>query len=146
MWNEVVDEKHAKQIAELLNKQNKLVVHYDAQKVLQSAENYLYELAESGDVAACLELKRVQWYQFEVDHLTVHSDFLRRGYGQMLLDQAEQKAMAENGRLLQCTIRHDNAASEGLFTKCAFNRVAQFYYPLSGNNVGVWQKVISPAR
>lgn len=141
-----MDQKHAAQIAELLNKQNKLVVHYDAQKVLQSAENYLYEVAESGDVAACLELKRVQWYQFEVDHLTVHSDFLRRGYGQSLLDRAEHKAVTENGRLLQCTIRRDNTASEGLFTKCAFNQVAEFYYPLSGNNVGVWQKVISPAR
>ncbi|GLS34887.1 hypothetical protein GCM10010869_04750 [Mesorhizobium tianshanense] len=141
-----MDEKHAKQIAELLNEHNKLVVHYDAEKVLQSAENYLYEVTESGDVAACLELKRMQWYQFEVDHLTVHDDFLRRGYGQKLLDQAEKKAVTENGRLLQCTIRRDNAASEGLFAKCAFNRVGEFFYPLSGNNVGVWQKVISPAR
>jgi L-amino acid N-acyltransferase YncA len=44
---------------------------------------------------------------------------------------------------VQCTIRDDNAESEGLFNKCGFVQTSTFYYPSSGNNVGVWQKVVS---
>jgi len=43
-----------------------LVIGYDADWVLKSADNYLYELSEGGNIIACAEMKRVQWYQFEV--------------------------------------------------------------------------------
>ncbi len=136
---------HASQIANLLNSQNRLVVRYDADAVLKSSGDYLYDLSESGAVIACLELKRVQWYQFEIDHLTVVPDFLGKGFARRLLQQAEDRATKAGGRVLQCTIREDNERSQALFRKNGFSQVARFHYPMSGNNVGVWQKVISPA-
>lgn len=45
---------------------------------------------------------------------------------------------------MQCTIRENNEESTGLFVKNGFVRTALFLYPDTGNNVGVYQKVISP--
>lgn len=140
-----MDRKHAEQIATLLNSRNQLVIQYDADRVLSSADNYLYKLSDSGEVVACVELKRIQWYQFEVCHLTVSPGVERKGFARELLHLAEGQAKANGGCILQCTIRQDNKRSQDLFAKNGFTEVSRFYYPTSGNNVGVWQKVISPA-
>lgn len=138
--------RHAGQIAELLNQQNQLVVPYTAERILQAAANYLCEFSDEGDVIACAELKKVQWYQFEIDHVTVRPAFEGKGYARRLLERCEQKARETRGRVLQCTIREGNERSQILFEKSGFVRTAGFYYPDTGNNVGIWQKVISPAR
>ena len=138
-----MDRSHAKQIADLLNERNKLVVHYDADRVLTVAENYLYLLSDDSEVNACIELKRVQWYQYEIDHLTVRACREGKGEAFKLLQMAEQRARELGGRILQCTIRHDNGRSQHLFEKSGFLHTVDFYYPVSGNNVGVWQKSIS---
>jgi ribosomal protein S18 acetylase RimI-like enzyme len=133
----------AKQIAELLNSENQLVLPYTEQKILSTAENYLYEENEANEVLCCIECKKVQWYQFEVCHLTVNPKHRKNGYGQKILEKAINHSKANRGRVIQCTIREDNAASIGLFAKNGFNKVSVFYYPDSGNNVGIWQKVVS---
>lgn len=140
-----MNEAQAGEIAHLLNTQNKLVIHYDAERVLEAADNYLCELSEENRVIACVELKRVQWYQFEIDHLTVNPNFAGQGFARKLLERAEAQAIDAGGRLLQCTIRDDNERSQHVFSENGFGQVARFHYPNSGNNVGVWQKVISPA-
>lgn len=66
-----MDNSHAEQIAMLLNAQNQLVVQYTADKVLEHQDNYLVRLDDSGKLIACAELKQVQWYQFELLHVTV---------------------------------------------------------------------------
>ena len=38
-----MNSKIAKQIAELLNQENQLTVNYTTVKILESAENYIYE-------------------------------------------------------------------------------------------------------
>ena len=138
-----MDRKHAAQISQLLNSQNQLVVEYNEDRILQSNDNYLYVLSNSDDVIACVELKRVQWYQFEICHLTVAPEVRRKDYGSRLLKQCEECAKIKRGRVLQCTIRIDNQPSQKLFAKNGFVQVSQFYYPDSGNSVEVWQKVIS---
>ncbi len=136
---------HASQIADLLNSHNELVVRYDADRVLKSADDYLFEQSGIGVAIACLELKRVQWYQFEINHLTVAPEFRGKCLAKKLLRQAEDMATNDGGCLLQCAILEDNKPSQGLFKKIGFSEVVRFHYPKSGNNVGVWQKVISPA-
>lgn len=139
-----MDRSHAQQIADLLNERNKLVTHYDADRILTAAGNYLYLLSDGGEVNACVELKRVQWYQCEIDHLTVRVSREGKGDARKLLQMAEQRARELGGRILQCTVRHDNSRSQRLFEKNGFLHTADFYYPTSGNNVAVWQKSISP--
>ena len=134
---------HAEQIAELLNSQNELVRRYGADLVFKSADDYLYDVSEAGKIIACVELKRVQWYQFEIAHLTVAPAAIRKGFAKGLLRRCEEQAIKQGGRVLQCTIRVGNTPSQTLFEKAGFNQVSQFYYPLSKNDVGVWQKVIS---
>ena len=135
----------AKQIAELLNSENQLVIPYTEQKILGTADNYLYEINEKNEVLCCIECKKIQWYQFEVCHLTVNPNHRNNGLGQKILDKAIKYSKSNNGRVIQCTIREDNNASIGLFSKNDFNKVSVFNYPNSGNNVGIWQKVISVA-
>lgn len=132
----------AKQIADLLNSENQLVVNYTEAKILASSENYVYEETD-GVVKAFIECKKVQWYQFEVCHLTVSTDFRGQGLGEVVINKALKYTKNNGGRIVQCTIRDDNVKSKGLFTKCAFTQTSTFYYPKSGNNVGVWQKVVS---
>jgi ribosomal protein S18 acetylase RimI-like enzyme len=139
-----MDDDHALQIAELLNSQNQLEIEYDAARVLKDAAEYLVDYSGDGRVTCCAQLKKVQWYQAEICHVTTHPDFARQGRGSRLIERAETEARRRNARVLQCTIREGNGASEGLFTKAGFVRGATFRNPQSGNLVTVWTKSLYP--
>jgi ribosomal protein S18 acetylase RimI-like enzyme len=136
----------ADQIAELLNERNKLTVRYTRSSVLEHASNYLCRYAETGEVIACVEVKKAQWYQIEILHLTVAKSHEGRGHAKALLCEAERVARANGARLLQCTIRIDNQASRQLFEGFGFMLVSTFFNQSSGNNVGVFQKILANAR
>ncbi len=137
-----MDPDHASQIAELLNKQNQLAIQYDAQRVLDNAHEYLVDLSEDGRVVCCCQLKRVQWYQAEISHVTTHKDFVRQGRGGRLIAVAEQRGREDGARLLQCTIRTGNGPSEGMFMKAGFQSGPTFGNPQTGNAVTVWSKAL----
>jgi ribosomal protein S18 acetylase RimI-like enzyme len=139
-----MDEKQATQIAELLNGQNQLDGEYDAARVLKDAAEYLVDLSDDGRVACCGQLKKVQWYQAEICHVTTHPDFARQGRGARLIERAETQARKRNARLLQCTIRVGNKPSEGLFEKAGFAKGATFRNPKTKNLVAVWAKSLYP--
>jgi len=54
----------AAKIATLINERNQLDRRYDAARVLKHCTNYEYEL-EGEVVVACVEVKKVQWYQWK---------------------------------------------------------------------------------
>lgn len=138
---------HASQIAALLNARNALTRTYDAASVLSEEEDYILRHSDAaGTVVACVQLKRVQWYQFEVLHLTVAEAHERKGHGGSLLIEVERRARERSARLLQCTIRMDNAPSRALFERNGFVFVSSFYNARSCNNVGVYQKVLVAPR
>jgi len=139
-------DSQADQIAALLNERNELTVQYTRQRVLEHAGNYICRHSESGEVVACVEVKKVQWYQSEILHLTVTESQERKGHAKALLCEAERVARANGARLLQCTIRVDNTASRHLFEGSGFLHVGTFFNQGSGNNVGVFQKVLANAR
>ena len=136
----------ANQIAALLNERNELTVVYDGRRVFDHADDYLCRHSESGDVVACVEVKRVQWYQTEILHLTVAQSEERKGHAKALLCEAEQVARARNARLLQCTIRTDNTKSHSLFEGFGFLRTGTFFNERSKNNVDVFQKVLTTVK
>ncbi len=133
----------ARQIAELLNSENQLVVVYTEKKITDNKNNFIFEANDNDEVLSCVECKKVQWYQFEICHLTVNPKYRRNGHARSILSKAIKYAKANSGRIIQCTIRKDNIASSSLFSDNGFIRTSSFYYPNSGNDVGVWQKVIS---
>ncbi len=133
---------HASQIAELLNKQNQLAIQYDTQRVLDHATEYLVDLSEDGRMVCCCQLKRVQWYQAEISHVTTHEDFVRQGRGARLITVAEQHARQDGTRLLQCTIWAGNVPSGNMFAKAGFERGPTFGNPQTGNGVAVWSKTL----
>lgn len=139
-------EIQAKQIAELLNSRNELTVNYTQERVLGQATNYLCRHSGEGDVIACVEVKKVQWYQTEILHLTVAAAHERKGHAKALLCEAERLARTNGARILQCTIRIGNLGSQGLFEGFGFIHIGTFSNQRSGNNVGIYQKVLSSAR
>jgi L-amino acid N-acyltransferase YncA len=136
--------EQAEQISVLLNTQNQLTRRYSPADVIRDQERYIVILSEENEVAACAELKPVQWYQFELLHLTVNPSFRRRGYAKTLIQEAITKSTSDGARILQSTIRVGNVASEMLFDASGFRQVSLFFNSSSGNVIGVWQKVLTP--
>jgi N-acetylglutamate synthase-like GNAT family acetyltransferase len=141
-----LSQAQAAEIAALLNARNQLTVQYTGKKVLDHADDYLFRLSPAQKVVACVEVKKVQWYQAEVLHLTVAEGEERKGHAKALLSSAETRARERSVRVLQCTIRIGYVESEGLFQAAGFLKVSTFHNEHSGNNVGVYQKVLVRAR
>lgn len=133
-------------IAVLLNERNQLAIVYDAARVLEHADTYRWRTNEDGNVVACVQVKAVQWYQWEISHLSVGEKFLRKGHARALLRTAEAHAIAEKARVLQCTIREGNVESRTLFESSGYKRTGVFNYSDTGNDVAVYQKIAAPAK
>jgi ribosomal protein S18 acetylase RimI-like enzyme len=84
--------------------------------VLAHAEDYVCEIQDDV-VIACVEVKKVQWYQWEICHLSVSEAHERQGLGKQLLRQAEDKAKSSGARIVQCTIRVGNEGRANLPAK-----------------------------
>ena len=134
-------EAEAAQIAKLLNERNQLRRPWTQQTVLADAGNYEYEVHEN-EVVGCVERKKVQWYQWEIRHLSVRADVEGKGVAFAVYRRAEAAAIRGGACVLQCTIRRGNRESERFFRRQGFTEVSTFYYASTGNNVGVWQKVL----
>jgi RimJ/RimL family protein N-acetyltransferase len=64
-----------------------------------------------------------------------------QGLGKRLIRMAEDNALRDGARIVQCTIRVGNEASERAFRRNGYREVGCFFNEGSGNYVGVWQKV-----
>jgi len=137
-----MDQEHAEQIAILLNSRNQLSENYDADAIMERLDDFLYEICDD-KIIACIEVKKVQWYQWEISHLSVSLAFENQGIGRMMIQRAEQRATVGRAKVLQCTIRKGNESSEHTFHSSGFNQVSVFYNPITRNEVTVWQKIIS---
>ncbi len=133
----------AQEIAKLINERNQLARRYKADDILRYASNYEYELRD-GKVVACVERKKVQWYQWEICHLSVPEEWEGRGVAFAVYSRAEEAARAGGACVLQCTIRQGNEKSERFFRRQGFAKVGSFLYDATGNTVGIWQKLIRP--
>lgn len=130
----------AQAIADLINDRNQLTINYTAKKVLDSAENYLCRFDNDGRLVGVVEVKKVQWYQCEIDHLSVQEDAEGKGLGSSLIREAEERIIKLGRRIAQCTIRVGNKDSERLFHKFGYVPGVTFFNAQSGNNVTVYQK------
>lgn len=135
----------ARQIADLLNRRNQLTKNYTEAMILEFAGNYIFR-KNNDVVVACVELKKIQWYQSEICHLTVHEQYERKGHGRALIQKATDVAIAQGARILQCTIRIGNNGSERAFLEAGFVKTCSFHNARSENNVNVYQKSIVITR
>ena len=132
----------ARAIADLINDRNQLTVKYTANKVLDAADNYLCRFGSDAQLLGVVEVRRVQWYQCEIDHLSVRADAEGRGIGASLVREAEQRIIKLGARIAQCTIRVGNTPSEALFRKCGYSASVTFFNARSGNEVSVYQNAL----
>ena len=135
-------EHQAQQIAELINNQNQLVEKYSTADILgYNGETLFY--SDSRDKIVCvLQVRKVQWCQTEIEHLSVHIENRRSGWARRLLAEAEQAAKRMGARVIQCTVRDNNEASTKLFFSAGYKQTNLFLNPESGNKVRVYQKVL----
>ncbi len=143
--NLTLSDDQAAAIAELLNSRNQLTVQYSRQKILKEAADYIFRQSETGEVTGSVQVKKVQWYQVEVLRLTVAEAYEHKGHAIALLCEAERVARTKGARILQCSIRADNAASRNLFEGFGFVNACTFLNQGTGNHVGVFQKVFTNA-
>ena len=136
-----VTEAVAQQIADLINSQNQLTVQYTAARILKH-DDYIVRLNDSGQLLAVVEVKKVQWYQCEIDHLSVDPSAKRAGLGTALVQEAEARARELGARVAQCTIRVGNTGSERLFRKGGYTPTITFVNETNGNQVKVYQKLL----
>lgn len=133
---------NAIEIAELLNKRNQLLTNYTYLDVLSNKESYVF-IKEKDKVIACAETVKVQWYQNEIKHVSVNENFEGEGFGSKILKLAEDKALKNNARVLQCTIRNDNDSSIRLFTRNGYKKVNIFFNRKTQNMIFIFQKILS---
>ena len=138
----IMTKNDAIEIAELLNKRNELSVKYSFEDILSKKENYLF-IKEGEKIVACGESIKVQWYQNEIKHISVHKDFEGKRFGTKILKLVEEKSIKDNARVLQCTVRTDNENSIRLFTRKGYKKVNSFFNKKTKNWVFIFQKVIS---
>ncbi len=131
----------AQQVADLLNAQNQLTVPYTVARVLRD-DGYVTKVNDAGKVIGVVEVKKVQWYQCEISHVSVDPGSQRQGVASALLRAAEERAKVLGARVAQCTIRVGNSASERLFERFGYLAASTFQNEASGNKVTVYQKVL----
>jgi ribosomal protein S18 acetylase RimI-like enzyme len=131
----------AQEVAALLNHRNKLARQHSEHSVLAHADDYLTKTLD-GRIIAAVQVKRVQWYQAELCHLTVDENYEGKGHAREMAALAEARARELGARVIQCTIREGNAGSERLFRSAGYCRISTFYNGDSGNYVAIWQKTL----
>ena len=131
----------AEQIANLINSRNELTKKYSKESILASKENYVF-IKEADKIIACAESKKVQWYQYEISHVSIDENYESKGFGSKILKLSENKAIENKARLLQCTIRTNNINSIRLFSTKGYKQVNMFDNLKSGNWVFIYQKII----
>lgn len=132
----------AEEIARLINNRNQLTKKYSYEEILSNSENFVY-LKEEEKIVACAESKKVQWYQFEILHVSIAQNFEGKGFGNLILNLAEKNAIEKNAKILQCTIRTNNDNSIRLFTRKGYKQVNSFFNNKSGNWIFIYQKTIA---
>lgn len=137
-----LNKDYAEQIATLLNERNQLQTKYTAEKVSTKANEIVF-LTDGETVIACAEAKKVQWYQYEICHVSTHPDYEGKGNASKVLRLAEQNAIDRGARVLQCTIRTNNDSSICLFERKGYCKTVSFFNKDSGNWLNVYQKVVS---
>jgi len=110
--------------------------------IIRKEGQYIVRYGHKSEILGVVEVKKVQWYQCEIDHLSVVPTSKRLGIGSWLLKEAEARAISIGVRVAQCTIKVGNEASEGLFKKHGYIATITFLNRQNGNHVTVYQKVL----
>jgi len=136
-----MDENIANQICELLNRRNNLSCNVTFDRVYYSKGTYLY-ITDKSRLVGCACVKKVQWYQNELLHLSVHEDYENMGYGSRLIASAKELAKQNRGRILQATADSKNLNSIKVLKNNGFNTVGEFINQKTENKIIILQDIL----
>lgn len=131
----------SKQIAELINRRNKLTSKVKHSEIMLTGN---YQFIERDDkVVAAIGAKRANWYQLDVFHLVVHEDFEGQGLATELVNLAIEVGKSKGLLIAQCTIVCTNTASIKVFSKSGFDHTLTVTNPKTGNQLLIMRKLIN---
>jgi N-acetylglutamate synthase-like GNAT family acetyltransferase len=131
----------ARQIAKLLNEQNMLPAKVDESQVRYG--NYFYiDIDDNGGktIIACVQVKQMSFFSYELKHLSVHPDYTRRGLAAIMISLVENYSREKKIPILMATSRTGNAKVNPLFEKVGYHKAGTFLNPETGNSCYIWQK------
>lgn len=112
-------ENIAGQVADLVNRYNRLYVTHTPYSIMKSKPKYFVHL-EGDRVIGCAACLAEYPTLSKIMHVCVHPDRRRSGIAQKLVTQAISACTTEN---VYATIRENNVASRRLMTKIGFVQV-----------------------
>ena len=118
----LTEEEIAKQIAWLINTNNRLNKRYNINEILSVSSSYLVETLGS-IVVGCVQVERQAYVLSEIKHLVVHLTMRRQGLAKILIASALNKSTTP---VVYATVREDNIGSQKAFTACGFTNAGKY--------------------
>ena len=103
-----------------------------------------YDKDEGDDriIVACARAKQVQWYQWELCHLSVALEHESTGKAYKVARKAIQHAIDNGAKIIQCTISETNYKSWRLCERNGFKKATRFYNDKSKKNLLLYHRVV----
>jgi len=150
----------AAQVAALVNARNRLLAPHTVDGILAARAGYslaVLPAAEGtddadrrarGTVAGCVEVVKASWYQHEVRHMSLLQEWEGRGLGRALMARGRARAVQGGARLLQSTVRADNARSRRLAGACGYTSLSEFLPPETDGRerLEIWGAALAPVE
>jgi len=112
---------------------NERVIHFLPEPQKSSVKGVYYGIEDDYDnLVAVIGVIRRAWYETEIRHLYVHSDFRRRGLGKALIQRAFKGTRAVRAI---ATVRKENSHSLRAFYANGFEKIDEFFNPATESEV-----------
>lgn len=138
-------DKHARQIADLINDRSGLTFRVYAEDVRRSNGSWVFITDPNDNVAACAHVETVNWYLGELSRVAVRKNLEGKGFGPEIMKRAEAAAKGMNLMVLMLTTRLDNFSAKCLFYRRKFRRTTRFFNPGTGHMLELWFKSLLPS-
>lgn len=135
-------DKHARQIAEIINDRNGLLTQLYTNDVLYSEGAWVVIRDAKDDVAACANVRTVTWYMGELSRVSTRRGLDGKGHGPEIVKRACAQARNMGLKVLILTTRADNFGAKCLFFRMGFRRVESFFNSDSGHPLELWSRAI----
>lgn len=116
------------------------IFHIEEQ-YLQSGGEFLVGMGEQGNIVAMGGLKKLGEGKAEIKRLRVHPSFQKRGYGQQILSQLEQKARELGLTHIYLDALHNQHGAHKLFLNNGYSEKGPTV--IDGFNVVVFEKSLA---
>ena len=115
-------------------------------EITENAERYVAIVDGNGDVAGVARVDAPQGGQADVSQITSPPGRDGAAMRRLILSRAADHARAAGARVVQTTVRPNDAATRQALVDLGWRRTGTFHNARSGNDVEVWQRTVAAQR